>query len=177
VAVERLFVDANVFLRYLTNDIPSEAEVLDRLLCQAAEGRLMLVTNPMVIAEIVWTLESYYRLSPADIRPKIWAMLSTPGLEIAESELVGSAVDAYVEKNVDFIDAYNALWMKQHGITTICTLDRRHFGRMDGIVLADLDCLQTDEGNGPHGFRANGLPEVTGTAQAEGQPTGDADPH
>jgi predicted nucleic acid-binding protein len=158
VTIERLFVDTNLFLRYLTNDIPAQAEILDRLLCQAAKGQVVLVSNPMVIAEIVWTLESYYRLSPADIRPKIWAMLSTPGLETAEGELVGSAVDAYVEKNVDFIDAYNAMWMKQHGIATICTLDRRHFGRMEGIVLADLDSLPADGGNDRQGLQTNGLP-------------------
>ena len=137
-ASECLFVDANLFLRYLTNDVPAQAEALDRLLQRAAAGEVTLVTNALVMAEIVWTLESFYRLSPADIRPKVWAMLNTPGLEVAETELLGAAVDVYVEKNVDFIDAFNAEWMKRHGITTICTLDRRHFGRLGGIRVADL---------------------------------------
>jgi predicted nucleic acid-binding protein len=137
-ATERLFVDANLFLRYLTNDIPAQAEALERLLRRAEAGEVTLVTNAMVVAEIVWTLESYYGLSPADIRAKVWAMLNTPGLEVAEAELVGSAVDVYAEQNVDFIDAYNAGWMKQRDITTICTFDRRHFGRLDGIRIADL---------------------------------------
>jgi uncharacterized protein len=106
---------------------------------QSAEaGEVALVTNALVMAEIVWTLESYYGLSPADIRPKVWAMLNTPGLEVVEAELVGAAADIYAEKNVDFIDAYNAECMKQRGITTVCTLYRRHFGRLEGINLADL---------------------------------------
>ena len=147
-ASECLFVDANLFLRYLTNDTPAQAEALDRLLQRAAAGEVTLVTNALVMAEIVWTLESFYRLSPADIRPKVWAMLNTPGLEVAETELLGEAVDVYVEKNVDFMDAYNAEWMKQRGITTICTLDRGCLGRLEGVRLAELNS-QLSEGDLP----------------------------
>jgi len=135
---ERLFVDANLFLRYLTNDVPAQADAVERLLLRAEAGEVTLVTNAMVIAEIVWTLESFYERSPDEIRDSVWAILNTRGLDVAERELVGSAADAYAEKNVDFIDAYNAEWMKQHDITTVCTFDRRHFARLEGVRAADL---------------------------------------
>lgn len=137
-ATERLFVDANLFIRYLTNDVPAQADAVERLLRRAEAGEVTLVTNAMVIAEIIWTLESFYEQRPGDIRNSVWAMLNTRGLDVAEGAMVGTAADAYAEKNVDFIDAYNAEWMKQHGITTICTFDRRHFTRLEGIQAADL---------------------------------------
>jgi predicted nucleic acid-binding protein len=63
VGPERLFIDTNVFLRYLTNDVPEQADAVERLLIQAMQGDVILVTNSLVIAEIVWALDSFYRVS------------------------------------------------------------------------------------------------------------------
>ena len=99
------------------------------------QGIYTLVTNPMVIAEIVWTLESYYQLSPGEAKSGVLAILNTPGIEVFEGDLVLQAVLWHVEKNVDFIDAYNAGWMLDQGLTIACTFDRRHFARFEGIKL------------------------------------------
>ncbi len=50
---ETFFVDTNLFLRYLTNDNPKQADAVERLLRRAAEGQVRLVTNSLVFAEIV----------------------------------------------------------------------------------------------------------------------------
>lgn len=128
-----LFADTNLFLRLLTNDIPEKVEVLIKLFKRAEQGELQFVTNSMVVAEIVWTLESYYELPKEDIQEKILATLNTPGLEIADGDLVLQAILWYTEKNVDFIDAYNSAWMIQRGIRTACTFDQKHFSRFEGI--------------------------------------------
>ena len=65
---EGTFIDTNLFLRYLTNDVPEQADAVEEVLCKAADGEVALVTNSLVIAEIVWTLESFYRLERDDIR-------------------------------------------------------------------------------------------------------------
>jgi uncharacterized protein len=130
--------------------------IFDRLLQRAEAGEVALVTNALVMAEIVWTLESYYGLSPADIRPKVWAMLNTPGLEVmVEADLVGAAADIYAEKNVDFMDAFNAEWMKQRGTKTTCTLDRCRFGRQSGPTV-DLSGELAGHGNGLAGSADRG---------------------
>lgn len=132
---ERVFVDTNLFLRYLTNDVPVQADAVEQLLQQAVAGELILVTNSLVIAEIVWTLESYYQLSKADIREKILAILNTPGLEVADSDQVLQAIVWYADQNVDFIDAYNATWLLEQGTTVACTFDRKHFSRISGVTV------------------------------------------
>jgi len=134
--VERLFADTNLFLRYLTNDVPAQADAFERLLSKAAAGKCLLVTNALVLAEIVWTLESYYRLSKSDIRSKMLAILNTPGLEIAESALLLQATLWYAEKNVDFIDAYNASWMLSHDTPAVSTFDKKHYARFEGITVS-----------------------------------------
>ena len=132
---ERIFADTNVFLRYLTDDVPAQADAVEQLLRRAAAGEIVLVTNSLTIAEIVWTLESFYQLARDDIQKKILAILNTPGLEVAEGDLVLQAVIWYAEKRVDFIDAYNAAWLLAQGITVACTFDRKHFSRFDGISV------------------------------------------
>ncbi|MEJ5378530.1 MAG: PIN domain-containing protein [bacterium] len=130
---ERVFMDTNLFLRFLTNDIPAKADAVEELLRRAGSGQVLLVTNGLVIAEIVWTLEGYYGLTRESVREKILAILNTPGLEIQDAQEILQATIWHHEKNVDFIDAYNVAWMTSRGILKIATFDKKHFDRFPDI--------------------------------------------
>ena len=132
---ERAFADTNLFLRYLTNDIPRDADAVERLMRQAVAGELILVTNALVLAEIVWTLESFYHLPRPDIKQRVLAILNTPGLEVVDGDLALQAVVWYAERNVDFIDAFNAAWMRAQKLEAIYTFDRKHFSRLEGMQV------------------------------------------
>ncbi len=128
------FVDANIFLRYLTNDVPEQAEAVETLLKKAAAGELELVTNAMVLAELVWVMESAYRLPRATIQEYVLIIVNTPGLSVPEADMIVQAITWYAEKNVDFIDAYNAAWMGKEDISHIFTFDQKHFRRFDELT-------------------------------------------
>lgn len=132
---EKVFLDTNVFLRYLTNDIPAQADAVERLLERAHRGEVALVTNSIVIAEIVWTLESYYHLSATDVRDRVLAIANTPGFVIAERDLVIQAALWHAEHGVDYADAYSAAWMKAEGVAVAATFDRRHFNRFNHVEV------------------------------------------
>jgi len=132
---ERVFADTNFFLRYLTNDVPEQADAIEQLLKHAADGSLVLITNSLVIAEMVWTLESFYRLPRADVQAKIMAILNTPGLEVVEAETILQAILWYVEKNVDYIDAFNAAWLLNHDLSMILTFNQKHFRRFEQLKV------------------------------------------
>jgi predicted nucleic-acid-binding protein len=87
------------------------------------------------MAEIVWTLESYYRIAREEIQSKVLAILNTPGLEVEDGGLVLQAILWYVEKRVDFIDAYNVAWMGSQDIQIAYTFDRKHFGLFAGLTI------------------------------------------
>ena len=131
---ETVFADTNLFLRYLTNDIPAQADLVESLLHRAAKGKVNLVTTSMVIAEIVWTLESYYELDKKEIQTMILGILNTDGLEVIDSDLILPAIVHYTDKNVDFIDAFNAAWMVKNDVDKIYTFDQKHFSRFEEIV-------------------------------------------
>ena len=81
--VTRLFVDANLFLRYLTNDVPEQADAVEKLLDQAEAGEVALVTNNFVMAELGWVLSPFYKLEP----PTLSTSAALQGFRHANSEL------------------------------------------------------------------------------------------
>ena len=127
------FVDTNLFIRYLTNDDPAKAERVERLLKDAAAGKVRLVTAEMVIAEIVWVLESSYALKSAEIAPLIRAILATSGLDVLNAALVARALEHYESKNIDFIDGYIAAMMEKQGIQELYSFDRKQISRIQAI--------------------------------------------
>ncbi len=135
---ERLFAGTDLFLRYLTDDVPSKADAFEELLHRASAGEVVLVVNSMVIAEIVWTLESHYGQSRDSIRDKVLAILNTPGMETAEADLLLQAVYWYAEKNADFADAFNAAWLAAQGLRAAITLEHARYAGLDGVTVQVL---------------------------------------
>ena len=131
------FVDTNVFLRFLVNDDPAKADACEALFRKAIAGDEVLCTSDMVIAEIIWVLESYYELKKADIRESVEKILNTRNLDCPNREIIISALSIYVEKNIDFIDAFNAFMLKRDEINEIYSYDK-HFDRVDWIKRIEL---------------------------------------
>lgn len=131
--MDRLFVDTNVFLRFLTNDDPAKASRIEMVFKKAIAGKVRLATNVMVIAELIWTLESYYGLSKEEIESKVVKILNTPNFEVEHGALLVEVLSLYVSANMDFIDAYNAYYMKDNDVTQILTYDKKHFARVNWL--------------------------------------------
>lgn len=127
------FVDTNLFIRYLTNDDPAKAERVEGLLREAAAGKVRLVTAEMVIAEVVWVLESSYGLKSAKVAPLVRAILATSGLDVINAPLVARALEHYESRNIDFIDGYVAAVMEKQGITELYSFDRKHIPRIQDL--------------------------------------------
>jgi predicted nucleic-acid-binding protein len=127
------FVDTNLFIRYLTNDDPAKAERVELLLKEASAGKVRLVTAEMVIAEVVWVLESSYGLKSAEVAPLIRAILATSGLDVLNAPLVARGLEHYETRNIDFIDGYIAAVMEKQGISELYSFDRKHISRIQAI--------------------------------------------
>lgn len=132
-----LFVDTNVFLRFLTNDDSGKARRAELIFQDAVHGKKTLTTSLLVIAEIVWTLESFYNVEKPDIASKVEKILNTPNLRCPETSLILTALDLYVHCNIDFIDAYHAAYLKEAGRTQILTYDRKHFARIPWLEVLE----------------------------------------
>jgi len=121
--METKFVDTNIFLRYLTKDDPSKYEKCKGIFKKAMKGEIAITTSGMVIAELVWTLLSYYKVPKAEVVEKVTVIVATKSLSIPDKHIVIDALVLYARKNIDFIDAYNAVFMRYHGLREIYSYD------------------------------------------------------
>jgi predicted nucleic acid-binding protein len=125
-------VDTNIFLRFLVNDIPQQADACEAVFRKAVAGEEALYTTDMVVAEIVWVLESYYELPRSDIRAKLEKILNTPNVTFDNKETIIHALVLYEEKGIDYIDAYNACIIRMKGIGEIYSYDK-HYDRLSWL--------------------------------------------
>ena len=121
--MENKFVDTNVFLRYLTKDDLSKYERCREMFKKALKGEIAISTSGMVIAELIWTLLSYYKVPKAEVIEKVSVILGTENLFIPDKDVLADALVLYARKDIDFIDAYNAVFMKYHGLCEIYSYD------------------------------------------------------
>lgn len=135
--MEEVFVDTNVFLRFLLKDDEKKAQNARHLLAKALKGEILLRTSELVVAEMVWTLESFYKIPKAEIQEKIQVILQSEGLEVPNRNLLLLALLAYKELNVDFIDAYNAHWARANSLSRFLSYDRKHMKRFDFLQVQE----------------------------------------
>ena len=108
------WVDANVLLRLLTADPPDMALAARDVARRAAMGELRLRLAPLVVAEVVWVLGSFYKVERAEIARLVSQLVCGEGVVCAEGEDVLHALRLMSEKNVDFVDAWLAVLASSH---------------------------------------------------------------
>ena len=135
---EIIFVDTNPFIRYFTNDVPELAEKVETLTQKAKRGEIKLVTHELIVAEIVWVLESVYEMGKDEIHDLLQAIFNTHNLEIPNKSILKDAAGIYQSKNIDFIDAYTVSYMKVKGFKKLASFDKKHMKRVEWIGIEEL---------------------------------------
>lgn len=135
---EDIFVDTNVFLRFFVADVEELYKKAKELFEKAERGEIRLVTSEMVIAEIVWVLESYYGFITEEIKEVVETLLCARGLRVFNSKVIREAINNYTDNNVDYIDACNAVFMRKKGYKKVATFDKKHFKKIQWIEIMDI---------------------------------------
>ena len=101
---KRRLVDSNLIVRYLVQDHEKHAKAAGRLFDACDRGDLVIVVLPVVLAECVFVLESFYEQPRADIASVLGRLISCPGVEIGEATVHLDALHRYLETRVHFVD-------------------------------------------------------------------------
>ena len=133
--MEKVWIDANVILRYFLQDHQEFFQKVQKIMLEAEQGKLKLLVAPITIAEVVWTLELFYKIPRKEIADVLSAFICSDGIEAEEADVVLFALKSYKESNVDFIDAYLSHYMAKLGNNKIFTFDKKHFSRLDVEIL------------------------------------------
>lgn len=104
----RYLLDTNILLRFLSGEPPAQAAAARNLFAQAGQGKVVLDVFPVIVAETLYTLISFYGVERKAASAKLSALLRQRGVKLRDATQVLAALDRLQAVNVGFADAFLA---------------------------------------------------------------------
>lgn len=98
------FIDANIFLRIIVKENEKSFDDCSNLLQSVLKGEIKAVSSNIILAEIVWVLNSYYKLSKDKIVEALKRINSIGGLKLVDKFDSNLALEYFAQKSVKYID-------------------------------------------------------------------------
>ena len=114
------FVDSNILVRHLTGDPPDQAQQATAFLGSAQA----LVVVDLVVAEVVYVLESVYEVERERVAELIRAVIGFPAIVVADEVLLLRALELYEQYRIHFAESYLAACAELSGVGTVASFDR-----------------------------------------------------
>jgi predicted nucleic acid-binding protein len=106
--MKKFLLDANVILRFLTQDHPAKARAATALFGQAKNKEALLVLDSVILAEVIYALEGHYKRSRHEIAGALLQLVTSQGIEAEPHFVIVNALLRYKAEPVDFPDAWLA---------------------------------------------------------------------
>jgi uncharacterized protein len=119
-------VDANIFVRHIRQDHPDHSLRASAYIAAIEAGERTARTTELVLSEVVYVLQSFYRMSKADIAQALLPLIGLPQLKIAHK--------ARLRKT--FADASLAVLAQGQQLPAVVSFDR-NYDRMPGITRVE----------------------------------------
>jgi predicted nucleic acid-binding protein len=107
-SAKRYLVDTNILLRFLSGQPPTQAAAARKLFSRAAAGEIVLDVSPVIVAEAIYTLISFYGVERKIAAEKLSILLQQHGVKLRDSSQVLSALERLQAAPVGFADAFLA---------------------------------------------------------------------
>jgi predicted nucleic acid-binding protein len=114
------FLDTNVLVRYFTGNPPEQARRAAAYLARADE----LLVSDLVVAEVVYVLESFYEVERARVAELVRAVIAFPAVVVVDAALLLRALEVYEVERLDLADAYLVASAEASGVGAIASFDR-----------------------------------------------------
>jgi len=121
-------LDSNILVRYILADDPAQFRAAARFIEHECSPQEPGFVNRVVLAEVVWVLESSYKLPRSAIISALRLLLGANQLSIEEVEDARGALREY-EDGAGFSDSLIAAANARLGCEYTATFDRHAAGR------------------------------------------------
>lgn len=99
------FLDANIFLRLLIREDDKVYQKCYKLIEIVKSGKIKAVTSQLVLAEIAWTLSSYYKYPREKVALALEGIVNLNNLRLIDRYQTSLGIRLYRERSVKYIDA------------------------------------------------------------------------
>ncbi|MFH0792126.1 MAG: PIN domain-containing protein [bacterium] len=135
--VPNYFIDSNVFLRPVVKDDKKAADDCEIVLKKLSQEKKKFFTSTLVLAEIIWVGEKFYKIPKADIVIILKGILAIRNLKVIDKFNPIWAIEEYGIMNIKFIDCLLAsILFGQRGKMTIVSYDR-DFDKIKGLTRVE----------------------------------------
>ena len=133
-ARKRKIIDTNLLIRYFTNDDTDKAARVESLFLRSSTGEFEL--PDIIIAEMVWVLLSFYKLSKDEVIEKLEGLLSLNAVLI-NRPILKRTIDFYREYAISYTDAYLVAYALEKADTDIIYSYDKALGKVKEIKRAE----------------------------------------
>ena len=123
-----LALDTNVLVRLLVEDDPAQAKRARDAVTRGvrdAEGKAAFFVPAVALCELVWVLDSRYRIPKAEIVSALRGLLLARGLEVEDGAAARAALDRYERGRGDFADYLMREAARRAGCPVVLTFERK----------------------------------------------------
>ena len=105
-STQTVLLDTNVILRFFREDQPQHVGHVRKLFQEAEKGMISCYIDPVVLAEVIWTLTSFYKVNRSEITTKLEMLLAQQWTVNEHKQTFFSALHQYQETSLDYIDCW-----------------------------------------------------------------------
>ena len=130
------FLDANIFLRHLLNDHPTQSPACLALFHAIERGQISAWTSDLVISEVVFVLASkrFHNIPRHEIRATLGPLIELPSIKLANKRAYRRVFDLFVAvPSLSYVDAHTAALIERRGETELYSYDVE-FDRLPSIT-------------------------------------------
>jgi predicted nucleic-acid-binding protein len=99
-------LDTNAFLRFLLNDVPEQATQVNKLFVKAKSKEIEIFVPQIVIFEIEFALDKFYKFPKTEVVDRLGVLLLTPYIKIQDAGIFHEALALFNTRNIDFVDCF-----------------------------------------------------------------------
>ncbi len=101
-----VLADTNVILRYLREDDPKLSPQAKLFFEKAKSGQIKIYFDGVIVAEVVWVLDSVYKADREQITTQLTKLISQEWIICLDKELVLNALNQFKKVNISYIDCW-----------------------------------------------------------------------
>ena len=134
--MQRVVIDANVFVSYLTGRHEKQYDAARALLQEAEDGNLVAILPQFVVFEVSYVLQSLYNLSSHRLASTVRALVSFPGVQIVDHCPWKRVLEMWPDPLPGLADASIVAVAAENRYEAVATFDRKLANRLENFGLA-----------------------------------------
>ena len=118
-------IDTNILVRFLVGDDEHQAKSVYNLFKETESSKEQLFISTLVILELIWVLESVYRIKRDEILNSIYDLLLMPIFRFEHHSMLQSFIKNSERNACDLSDLLIGFAAKEQGCQSTITLDKK----------------------------------------------------